>query len=82
MYDKTKSRVLAALAAAQGSEPDEDDIGMLDNYLIDDDLLDWVDDLEARVGLDVTDLRAAMLDFIEARNPVTDDERSNGPRRY
>lgn len=83
-HDELKARVLAALAIAQGCEPDEDDIGMLDENepASDEHLLDWVDDLEARVGLDVADLRDAMLDFIEGRNPVTDEERANGPRRY
>jgi hypothetical protein len=42
-----------------------DDRGMVE--AADSDLVDWVADLEDRVGLEVGDLRAAMHDYMEAR---------------
>lgn len=46
-------------------EISSDDEGMRNTS--DDDLCMWADDLEARVGWDVTDFRAAIIDFCEVR---------------
>lgn len=55
-------------AATRGPAPEvnEDDCAMLVGSA--DDLFAWVDDLEYRVGLDVTDMRAAVLDYVAARD--------------
>lgn len=71
------ARALVALATAQGAAPSEDDRGMLTAAA--DDLLGWADDLEARVGLTVTEFRACLLDYIIARDGGDDpDMRTHG----
>lgn len=61
-YDEAMS----ALFDIQDGELSEDDLGM--ETAADDDLRGWVDDLESRIGLDVTEFRAAIEAFIEARS--------------
>lgn len=60
------AEAMAALFDIQGGELCEDDLGM--ETAEDDDLLGWADDLEARIGLDVTEFRAALEAFIAARS--------------
>lgn len=75
------------------SEQYEDDCAMLAQTA--DEIFDWVDRCEEN-GHDVTDFRAAVLDYVIARDGANgdpdvqgyidthitdDDERSNGPRR-
>lgn len=63
---------LARLAESQRCAPSEDDRGM--DTAAADDLLGWADDLESRVGLHVTEFRAALLDFIIARDGGDDPD--------
>ena len=59
---------IAAKAMATDTGPyawGEDDAGMAGAK--DTDLLEWVDDCEARLGADVANFRSAMLDFIAIR---------------
>jgi len=58
-------RVLLGLESATNAERNEDDKGMAtaDN----ESLVAWCEDLEARVGVDVTYMRAAMDAYIAAR---------------
>lgn len=60
------AKAMSALFDIQGGELCEDDLGM--ETAEDEDLLGWADDLEARIGLDVTEFRAALEEFIKARS--------------
>jgi len=66
------NQFLAELARAMSAEPNEDDRGMVtaDATAI----LDWMDDLEARVGLFIASARAAALDFLIARDGPEDPD--------
>lgn len=66
--------------ALRGPEPEvnEDDAAMLGTSS--DDILAWIDDLEHRVGLDVTEFRAAALDYIIVRDGETNDPDTNEHR--
>ena len=55
---------IGALAKA-AAEVSVDDVGM--NAAGDDDLRQWVSDLEDRIGLDVSEFRPAVEQFIDAR---------------
>ena len=61
-----KAQALAALDAAQRMPADDDDRAMFDGSA--DDLLAWADDLEARLGFDVADFRAHLIDYCLLRN--------------
>lgn len=60
-----KAAALAALAVATSAPIDDDDRGMFDTS--DDDLLAWCNDLEWRCDVNVTEFRAALHEYIEAR---------------
>lgn len=59
-------RAMTALEAAERVPCNDDDKGMHDAPA--DDLFDWADDLEARVGLNVTEFRSALTDFVLVRD--------------
>lgn len=63
--DLLRDLALAALVAAQRWAHDDDDVGMFEAS--DEDLLGWADDLEARVGLDVSIFRSAIEAYVAAR---------------
>lgn len=60
------AKAMSALFDIQDGELTEDDLGM--ETADDADLLGWADDLEARIGLDVTEFRTALEAFIKARS--------------
>ena len=66
--------------ALRGPEPEvnEDDCAMLGASA--EDLLAWCDDLEARCNMDVTEMRAAVLDYIIVREGDTNDPDTNAHR--